>query len=456
MEEKKWYHNWKMRLVEGLTMENFLVLVFLTWILSGLLILKDDHDILTQKAAGKPTGDRIQIMFWHGMSGPLGKVMDDLIGRFNAHQTKYQVNGVCMGSYDTLQKKLLASLVAKSAPDISQNFESHTMKFAKHHKIVCLDTLIASESEDIKSDIIPVLLANNTFNGKLWSFPFNKSVPVLYYNKDLFRKAGLDPEKPPATLEDLREYSRRLTVKDPNGGKPKVIGFATGKGNVWMFLNRTLQFGGKMIDETTRQAYFADPGAIAAIKFVQDIIQEGIAKESQGFEHQNEFKAQTVAMIENSIVSKLHMESGAGLKFDFGVAPLPGAATSAAVLSGSNINIFDNGDHEKIKGAWEFIKWFTSTDIGAEWSIRTTYLPVRKSSLRSEVLLQALEKDPNLKAPYIQLDYIYFEPRLSSWFEIRDLIADYLERATLEMGPPEKYLIPMNREIDGILKHARN
>jgi len=124
------------------------------------------------------------------------------------------------------------------------------------------------------------------------------------------------------------------------------------------------------------------------------------------------------------------------------------------ILSGSNINIFNNGDPKKIAGAWDFVKWFTSTEIGAEWSIRTTYLPVRKSSLASDYMQKALTEDPNMAAPYVQLDYCHFEPRLSVWFEVRDLMADHLERATLEMEPAEVYCQQMARDVDAILRHA--
>lgn len=297
------------------------------------------------------------------------------------------------------------------------------------------------------------MLDNNTYDGKLFSFPFNKSVPVLYYNKDLFRQVGLDPERPPTTLIELASMSRHITrhFRDENG-RPQVYGFATSKANVWTFLNRLLQYGGDILSADQRQCHFDQEPAINSLKFLQDILREKIAFEGQGFDHQNDFKSQRAAMIENSIVSKVWMEPG--ITFDFGVAPLPGAVRNGIILSGSNINIFDSGDSKKIQGAWDFIKWFTSTDIGAEWSIRTTYMPVRKSSLKSPVMQAALERDKNLKAPYVQLDYCFYEPRLTVWFEIRDIMADHLERATLEMGPPETYLKEMTKDVNAILKHA--
>ncbi|GAB4270683.1 MAG: ABC transporter substrate-binding protein [Candidatus Rifleibacteriota bacterium] len=434
-------------------MRNFLIGVIIAWIIIVFLII--DHE---KKTAGlgavEDHSGRVQIVFWHAMGGPLGKVMTDLINRYNNSQKNYYIKSISMGSYDTLAKKVLASLVAKEAPDISQNYETLTKKFIKHNKIVCLDDLLASEPEDIKSDIIPVLLANNTFDGKLYSFPFNKSVPVLYYNKDMFRKVGLNPDRGPETLDELAEFARKITRYHQNtpGEDKTVYGYGCSKANVWAFLNRILQYGGEILSEDGKTSNFDKPPAIHAIAFLQNMLKEGIAKEGQGFDHQNDFIAGKVGIIESSIVSKVYMENS--LDFDFGVAPLPGQIRKGVILSGSNINIFNNGDPKKIAGAWDFIKWFTSTDIGAEWSIRTTYMPVRKSSLNSKYFIEAQKNDPNLKAPYIQLDYCHFEPRLTCWFEIRDLMADHLERATLEMGPAEKYAKGMANDVNAILRHS--
>jgi ABC-type glycerol-3-phosphate transport system substrate-binding protein len=418
-------------------MRNFLIGVLIAWIIIVGLIIR--HEKQTSGVAQVQAAQgRVQIVFWHAMGGPLGRVMTDLIGRYNDSQNDYFIKAVNMGSYDTLAKKILASLVAKEAPDIAQNYETLTKKFIRHKKIVCLDDFIASESEDIKADIIPVMLANNTFDGKLYSFPFNKSVPVLYYNKDMFAEVGLDPEKPPETLDELAACARQITnyYRKLNGPDNDFYGYGCSKSNVWGFLNRVLQFGGKIVAEDGKKSYFDEEPAVNALLVLQSMLFEGIAKEAQGFDHQDDFKAGKVGIIESSIVSKVYMEGS--IDFNFAVAPLPKQVEKGAILSGSNINIFDNGDPRKIAGAWDFIKWFTSTEIGAEWSVRTTYMPVRKSSLKSDYFLKAQERDPNLKAPYVQLDYCQFEPRLTVWFEVRDLMADHLERASIEVMAKRK------------------
>ena len=451
-------------------MRNFLIAVLACWLIIVFAIRHDDMATAGMVRDEVVSEGKTEVVFWHAMGGPLGIVMNDLVARYNKSQNNYYIKSINRGSYDTLAKKVLASLVAKEAPDISQNYETLTKKFIKHHKIVCLDDLIASETEDIKSDIIPVLLDNNTFDGRLYSFPFNKSVPVLYYNKDLFKKVGLDPDNPPATLEEMVKYCRQITEYHQNtpGADRSVYGYGCSKANVWSFLNRILQYGGKIVSDDGHKSHFADQASINALDYLQNMLKEGIAREGQGFDHQNDFIAGKCAIIESSIVSKVFMEES--IEFDFGVAPLPGYILNplaeraidgsdinrGVILSGSNINIFNNGDPKKIAGAWDFVKWFTSTDIGAEWSIRTTYLPVRKSSLQSPIIQSALEKDPNMGAPYVQLEYCHFEPRLSVWFEVRDLMADHLEKATLEMTPAKEICDQMAKDVDAILKHASN
>lgn len=432
-------------------MKYFLIGVVIFWSLTVVLIIHHEHSTVGIRDR-EEFADRTEIVFWHAMGGPLGRVMDGLIREYNNQSEKYFVRAVNMGNYGTLQQKVLASLVANEAPDISQNYETLTLRFIRNNRIVNLDKLLASETEDIKADIIPIMLENNTFYGKVYSFPFNKSVPVLYYNKEMFAAAGLDPERPPETLDELVEFSRIIRDHFHKEGRRNVYGYGVSRANVWSYLNRVLQFGGEIVTEDFSESLFHKEPAVEALRFHQNMIKEGIARESQGFDHQSDFLAGTAAIIEASIVSKLFMEPD--INFDFGVAPLPRQERNAAILSGTNVNIFDNGDPEKILGAWDFIKWFTSTDVTARWSIKTTYMPVRKSALETNYFLQALKDDPNLEAPYIQLDYCHFEPRISAWFEIRDLVSDHLERATIEMGPPEEHTNAMKQDADALLRHA--
>ncbi|MBN1880126.1 ABC transporter substrate-binding protein [bacterium] len=397
-----------------------------------LITITGFHGCGNLKEETIPPG-RIGITFWHGMSGPLGKVLTTMMDEYNQSQEQYYVIGINMGSYDTLQKKILASVVAGRSPDISQNYEALTLKLSEAGKLVCLDDLIAAEpdAKEFVADIIPVMLRNNTFNGKLWSFPFNKSVPVLYYNKDMFREVGLDPEKPPVTTDQMREYCRKLTRDLDGDGEADVLGYGMTIRNEWNWSCVFMSFGGVLFDEPTRRVFLDTEAGYKATAFYYDMIREGTAKFAEGYDHQNDWLAGKVAMFESSIVSRVFLKGK--IRFDFGVAPIAqGDVRPAVVLSGTNINIFNSGNSAKIAGAWDFIKWFTNTDNGARWSIESTYIPVRQSSLNTEKIQSIFAEDPNFAAPYKQLDYAEFVPRIPDWFECRVKISDELEQVYIK------------------------
>ena len=456
-------------------MEVFLVIVFITWLLVTYQIFFADTGDSKSKSQSNTSG-KTEIIFWHAMGGPLGEAMDKLIDEYNKRpDSKCYVKTINMGGYDTLQKKLLASLIADEAPDIAQNFETLTKKFIKHKKIICIDDLINADMEaaqkagnpieDIRKDIIPALLVNNTFGGKLYSFPFNKSVQVLYYNKTMFKQVGLDPEQPPRTFNELRAYSQKIVDYFKNDGVKRTLpiyGYGCAKSNNWSFLNRIKANKGYIVKrdkDGSLKCGFNEKAAIDSLTFLQNMLKDGLAKEGQGFDHQNDFTAGLCGIIESSVTSKKFMTI---TDFELGMAPvpgiedesLPGGVYRSTILSGTNICIFDNKDKAKIEGAWDFIKWFTNTENGVKWSLGTTYMPVRQSSVNSEQMKKELQKDPNLKAIYGYLDNLAFEPRITAWFEIRDLIADYLERCTLEKKDPKTYCAEMEKDINAMLKHV--
>lgn len=457
-------------------MKYFLWIVFAVWLLvTWQIFFVDTGNQVPQAQVVNGENPKTEIVFWHAMGGPLGICMENLINDYNNQSKDYYVKAINMGGYDTLQKKLLASLIANEAPDLAQNYETLTKKFIKHQKIVCFDDLLAQEPDggkSIRDDVLPVLIRNSTFGGKLYSFPFNKSVQVLYYNKTMFKEVGLDPERPPQTFKELREYSQKIVDYYKNDGKNHpvpIYGYGCAKSNNWSFLNRIKANKGFIVrrenpdgtvsnDENgVLKCGFNKPAAIEAITFLQGMLKDGLAKEGQAFDHQNDFTAGYCGIIESSVTSKIFMKI---TDFELGMAPVPGSYNDdgsvykSTILSGTNISIFKNGNDKKIAGAWDFVKWFTNTENGVKWSIGTTYMPVRKSSIESDSMKAALEKDPNLNAVYDSIDNLTFEPRITAWFEIRDMIADYLERSSLEKKEPKFYCEEMQRDINAILKHV--
>ncbi|HTY08560.1 MAG TPA: extracellular solute-binding protein, partial [Candidatus Edwardsbacteria bacterium] len=141
-----------------------------------------------------------EVSFWHVMGGPLGKTLDAMAGDFQK-ATGVKVTMVNMGSYDALSQKLMASMAAGNTPVLAQSYEAWTSQLleapnqATHIKPFA-DFFEGKEGLDSAAltDLFPVMVAECSRDGRMVSMPFNKSVPVYYYNRDLFRKAGLDPD----------------------------------------------------------------------------------------------------------------------------------------------------------------------------------------------------------------------------------------------------------------------
>ena len=155
----------------------------------------------------------VQVVFWHAMGGPLGDVLEDtLIAEFNAMHENIEIVPVCMGNYSALSQKIMAGVMAGSPPGMAQAYETWTAQLIRGNALVPLDSLMATDtsySMDAWNDFFPVFQANNTFDGRIYSFPFNKSVPLIYYNVELFDSLGLTPA---TTWDEQRRLLFQLTL----------------------------------------------------------------------------------------------------------------------------------------------------------------------------------------------------------------------------------------------------
>jgi len=435
-----------------ITLSKVLIVAFLILELSMVLF------VTFEKPPQKVIKDRTVIVFWHAMGGPLGRIMKNMIEKFNKSQNEVYVLAQHMGNYGTLNQKLIAAVLAGQSPDIAQAYEAWIAKLIKADVIVPLDKYINGKDGIDKKDIFPAMLENVTVNGKVYSLPFNKSMPVMYYNKDMFRKAGLSPERPPRTWKEFDELCKKFTKDINNDGKIDVYGTALGV-TVWTYENFLMQSGGKLISDDGRKALLTSKESYRAVNRFMDLLynikvkykgKDGkirytpVAYRTTGFEHQNDFVAQRVAMIESSCVSKVFMKSQ--ISFDLGIAPIVYDKYPAAVMAGTNIVIFKSNE-KKQKACWKFIKWFTNTENTAFWSVKTGYMPVRMSALNFKIMKEYYEKNPQEKSALLQLRYAKNEPNNSVWFVYRDILQKKLENIVILKENPEKHLKVLNDEL---------
>lgn len=389
-----------------------------------------------------PSSGPVQVLFWHAMGGPVGEVLDELIAEYNRANPSVRIVGQSMGNYGALSQKLLASVIAGSQPDMAQAYENWIAKFVAGGHLAELDTFLPdpAERQALLSDLFPVMVSNNTYDGRLMSLPFNKSTPILYYNREMFREAGLDPDRPPATWDEFAAAAKRLS-RGPSAKYPKgVKGFVSGV-NVSEFQCFLHQNGGRVSSEQTPDIMeFDSDEAVGAVRFLLDLKHIHKAADfyvGSGFEFQNDFLSRQSAMMITSCVSRTYMADR--LTFDWGYAPLPRHKRSGGLIYGTGVVIFKTSPPERQKAAWDFIRWFNSPDIQVRWALRTGYIPVRYSCLQLPPMRQALRDQPTLAAVIRQVEQGFFDPRTRQWFTGRQNLEKALSDIFTSPDIPKAY-----------------
>jgi len=384
---------------------------------------------------------KVKVTFWHGLSGPLGDVLNEMIREFNRTHDDVEVVANPVSSYTALSQKLMASIQAKKQPDIAQVFESWTAKYIEAGVLCSFDDLMKQDKDfnrESLKDIYPVFLNSNTFDGTIYSFPFNKSVRAYFYNKDAFYRAGLDPNHFPTTWDEFRRYCALLTKDTNNDGKPELYG-TNFNVNEWQFINLLNQAGGSILD-AKGNPNINSPQGIEALTYLTDmLLKDKSVYLVREFEGQNDFLAGIAAMYEGSSVSITHMRQQP-INFNIGYAPLPTFRTNKSAVSGSNVVVFKSGDTKREMAAWKFIKWFTDTAQTAKWSARTCYMPIRRSAMTSPELQNFLKDSPQFQGIYDQLENAFYEPQIPAWFEARPELKGFLEKAMRGTSTPKEAL----------------
>lgn len=406
--------------------------LILIWFLTLILIVSCDVK----------NKDVTQITFWHVMGGPAGDALREIVDSFNLKNPEYKIVPISVGTYEALSTKLMASM--SNPPVISQVYESWTNEFYNSGVLEPIENLIDEDFKDeIDNDFFEIFVKDNTFNGKLLSLPFNKSVPAYFYNKDIFKKFSI--EKFPENWDEFISVMKKLTVDLDKDGNLDLHGTAFNI-NVWMFECRLFQYNGELVDSNMNPLFNSEAGvkAVDIDKRIVNVDKSGYI--TTGYQHQDDFISKKVAVIYGSTVSLSFIEES-NPEFEVGIAPVPQGDRKAVIISGTNVAIFKKATPKQKEGAIKFIKYFTSPEVQSLWSYKTGYLPVRKSSMDSELLKKRFSEYEGLKEVYLQLNSSYMEPQDRLWYLGRKYLGNALEYAIKGNEDSKKSLDQAAKEI---------
>lgn len=351
----------------------------------------------------------VTVSFWHAMKGANADALTALVTKFNAaHQGKITVKPTFQGSYDDTVTKYKAAVQAKQTPSLVQVYDIGSGFLADSGQAITAQSFADVDKLNL-GDLQPTIKGYYSRNGNLQSTPFNSSVPVLYINKSVFTKAGLDPAKPPTTLDEIRTDAQK--IKSSGAAK---FGFNAAIYG-WYFEQLTAEAGKTYCNDDNGRSSradavtFDDPEQVKILSWWKGMVADGLATNTgrNTDDAQAAFKSGTIGMgFESTGALGGYVAAAAG-KFDIVTAPFPkvqSSDTGGPIIGGASLWI-DGPGHSAAeqRGAWEFAKFLIQPENSAFWHTKSGYFPVSKAALSEPVDQQWVAQKPQFKTAIDEL-----------------------------------------------------
>lgn len=325
------------------------------------------------------SGKKVQIEYWHVAAESFGgATVKELVADFNkTHPNIEVVAKYNPDMYKGLTQNLQAAIASGKNPDVVQMGYSYLNYAAENFKYTDLNDAFkqAGDPKFMQDNFLPnVLELAQTDDGKQIGLPYSVSVPVLYYNPEIFAAAGLDPENPPKNWKEVAEAAKVIKEKTGNMGF-----FMQEYADNWTQQALIESNGGAMLKKVDGKtvAAFDTPEAAEAYQVIADMVKDGSGLHATNEEGFQAYLSGKLGMVCTTIGKRANFEKSA--KFPVKAAPFPVfEGKELKVPAGGNFLMIFSKDREKEKAAVEFIKYLESPEALAKWSTGTGYLPPRK------------------------------------------------------------------------------
>jgi len=357
------------------------------------------------------------------VGGPLTKIVDSMVADFMKENPDIKVNAIYAGNYNDARIKAFAALKSGKPAQLSVMFSIDIYELIEQDAIIAFDDVVETPEEKAWLDsFYPTLMENGRTAGKTWGIPFQRSTIVMYYNKDAFKAAGIDPDKPPETWDQLVAIGKKLTKADGSqwGAMIPSTGYP-----YWMFGALTMQNGQVLMNSAGNETYFDSPAVIEALQFWRDL-----GTHSTG---------------NLTIVKKK-------AKFDFGVAMLPASKRRGTPTGGGNFYIFKKTSAAERKAAMRLIKFMTSPERSAEWSMKTGYMGISQAAYETSKLKEYIKGFPYAAVARDQLKFATAELSTYQTGRIRN---DAIQAALTGAKSPAESLKEAQSLSERLLKQYR-
>ncbi len=362
----------------------------------------------------------IDIVFWHGMANDLEPPLIALTDAYNASQDKVRVELQNQTGYESLIDKYI-NVGQSSRPTLVQFPEYMLRSISDSGTTVPAAACMESSGFDT-STFVPRTLTAYEYEGIQRGMPFNVSNPVLYYNRKMFEAAGLDPDDPPVSLDELRAASEQI-VSSGAASVALVLDSGPDSGGGW-FLEQWFGRAGEPFADNgngriapATEVFFDNDLGVELTTFLQTMIDDGLAMtvgdnpggQDAFFKLADQTAPGAMTMATSAALGSVITALGGGLvpdlgPEDIGAGPMPGPGETPQVqVGGASLWIVADKSPEETAAAWDYITFLLSAQSQSDWAAATGYVPVRTDALDLEPIASTYANDPRFAVPYEQL-----------------------------------------------------
>ena len=383
------------------------------------------------------------------VGGALTEVVDGIVADFESENPDIKVNAIYSGNYDDTRVRALSALASGEPAQLAVMFSIDAYDLIEQDLILPFEEVATSDADKAwLNSFYPALMANGAIEGQTWGIPFQRSTIVAYYNKEMFTAAGLDPESPPTTWDEMIEMGKALTKGDTYGLMIPSTGYP-----YWMFQALAIQNGKEVMSNDGLTTYFDDPTVVETLEIWKSlstehkIMPEGTVE--WGTLRQAFLEGQT-AMMWHSTGNLTAVKKAAS--FDFGVAELPANVRKGSPTGGGNFYLFKDTTEEERTAALKLMRFMTAPDQAAAWSIGTGYMGVSPAAYETDALKAYTAEFPPALVARNQLENAVAEFSTFETARVRDGLNNAIQSALTGAKEPADALAEAQSSAVRLLK----
>lgn len=397
-----------------------------------------------------------EISFFYpvAVGGPIAKAIDGFAADFMKVNPGIKVNPIYAGTYQETIVKALTAHKSGTPPVTSVLLSTDMFTLIDEDAIVPIDNFVkTAEDKAWLNSFYPAFMMNSRTGGKTWGVPFQRSTVVMYYNKELLKEAGLDPNRPPENWADLKAAATKLTKKDASGKVTQWgVQIPSSGFPYWLFQTLTTTNDAILANEAGTQVKFDDPKVIEALQYWVDLGKAGVHPPGvvEWGTTPKDFFEKKVAIMFTTTGNLTNVKTNA--KFDFGVAMIPGNKRKGSPTGGGNFYIFKKSTPAQQEAAFKFIKWITHPERAAEWSMDTGYVAVSPAAYGTDTLRKYGRDFPPALVARDQLTQSVAEFSTHDNQRVTKALNDGLQAALTGTKTPAQAMQDAQREADRLLR----